>query len=307
MYVYVHIETIMPVTPLAPDTRPNETEARCGQPAPKGPPPLDWNDRWRKALAAKGHRGEKPSHYWNRRAPSFSRRGLDNHYARTFLDLLAPQPHWSVLDVGCGTGTLAIPLAARVARVTAMDFSEAMLEHLVRRCEALGLANVHARHAGWEDDWDVLGIGTHDVVIASRSLTVEDLEGAIRKMDRAARHRACITSIVGEGPRDRCALEAVGRPFAPGPDYLYVYNLLHQIGIFADITIITAEDERTFADPADALEVYQAMIGNLDEAEDARLRGYLSRELIQRGGKWVLRHAKPIQWAVITWEKAPNR
>jgi hypothetical protein len=181
-----------------------------------------------------------------------------------------------------------------------------MIEHLVRRCEAMGLDNIHALHAGWEDDWDALGLGTHDVVIASRSLTVEDLEGAIRKMDRAARHRAYITSIVGEGPRDRCALEAIGRPFAPGPDYLYVYNLLHQIGIFADITIITAEDERSFADPVEALEVYRSIIGDLDEEEDARLGDYLSRELIQRNGTWVLRHAKPIQWAVIGWEKDRN-
>ena len=294
----------MAVAPLHSRTPATEVEATPGHP---GPPPLDWNERWKKALAAKGPRREQPSQYWNRRAPSFSRRSPDNHYARTFLELLAPQPHWSVLDVGCGTGTLAIPLAGLVERITAMDFSEGMIEHLVQRCQAMGLGNIHALHAGWEDDWEAAGIGTHDVVIASRSLTVEDLEGALRKMDRAARHRAYITSIVGEGPRDRCALAAVGRPFHQGPDYLYVYNLLHQIGIFANVTIITAEDERTFASPDEALEVYRAIIDQLNPAEDSRLCGYLSRELVQRSGKWVLRQADPIQWAVIWWEKSQNR
>jgi SAM-dependent methyltransferase len=48
-------------------------------------------------------------------------------YPRAVFDLLAADG-LSVLDVGCGTGDLARPLAARAARVDAVDRSRAMIE-----------------------------------------------------------------------------------------------------------------------------------------------------------------------------------
>lgn len=264
---------------------------------------FDWNELWRQAAARKWPDLGERSSYWNRRAPSFARRDSASPYTRTFLDIMAPRPHWSVLDVGCGTGTLAIPLAGLVDRVTAMDFSEVMLEYLVRDCREAGIRNVRPLHAGWEDDWNAAGVGVHDVAIASRSLVVEDLEAAVRKLDRAARHRAYIASPVGDGPLDRRTMEAVGRPFRKNPDYIYVYNLLHQIGIYADLTIIKAEEERTFRDPEEALGFYRMLIEDLDSAEERRLRSYLSEELVRKDGKWALRCADVIRWALIWWEK----
>ena len=264
---------------------------------------LDWNDLWRKAAARKWPRLGDRSQYWNRRAPSFSTRSLASPYTKAFIEILAPRRHWSVLDVGCGTGTLAIPLAGLVQKVTAMDFSEAMIEHLIQGFSERGISNILPLHGGWEDDWDALGIGTHDVAIASRSLVVADLEGAIRKLNRAARRRVYITSPAGDGSMDRRTMEAVGRPFQKGPDYIYVYNLLHQLGIYANVTILKTEEERTFRDPEDALEVYRALIEDLTSDEDARLRSYISQEVVQTNGKWALRGKTPHQWALIWWEK----
>jgi SAM-dependent methyltransferase len=214
-----------------------------------------------------------------------------------------PEPGWSILDVGCGSGALALPLAGRVREVTAMDFSEGMLEQLSRRSRDLGITNVRALHAAWEDDWDLAGVGTHDVAIASRSLVVEDLEAALRKLDRAARKRVYLTSIVGDGPRDRRALEAVGRPFRKGPDYIYVYNLLHQMGIYADVSILEADAVWSFGTPEEARGYYGQIIENLDAVEEARLRDYLASHLVPEDGKWRLTHRAPIRWALIGWSK----
>lgn len=58
------------------------------------------------------------------------------------VELAAPLPGWSVLDVATGTGHTAFALASRVASVVAIDLTEAMLE--VARAEAArrGIANV---------------------------------------------------------------------------------------------------------------------------------------------------------------------
>jgi len=112
---------------------------------------IDWNEILKKIRAGKDPaRRNNQAAYWNKRAPSFADHAGKTHYPDSFLRILNPEPSWTVLDMGCGGGTLALPLAERVAQVTA-------------------------------------GIGTHDVAIASRSLIVNDARDAIEKLIRAAR------------------------------------------------------------------------------------------------------------------------
>lgn len=56
-----------------------------------------------------------------------------NHYATHALDRVGVQPGQQVLDVACGPGTLAFLAAARGARVTAVDFTEGMIDQLQQR------------------------------------------------------------------------------------------------------------------------------------------------------------------------------
>lgn len=73
----------------------------------------------------------------------------------------------SVIDVGAGTGKLALAFAAAGWRVTALDQSEAMLDRLAVKAQATGLT-VECRLA------DVGGLApaapTHDVAVSSRVL-----------------------------------------------------------------------------------------------------------------------------------------
>ncbi len=55
---------------------------------------------------------------------------------RSLLDL---QPGQRVLDIGCGTGRHAVPLAALGLQVTGVDLSPAMLERAAARADAVGV------------------------------------------------------------------------------------------------------------------------------------------------------------------------
>ncbi|MEO4047879.1 23S rRNA (uracil(1939)-C(5))-methyltransferase RlmD [Pseudomonas sp. CAU 1711] len=59
------------------------------------------------------------------------------------LDWLAPQTEERVLDLFCGLGNFALPLAQRVREVVAVEGVEAMVERARGNAEANGLGNLH--------------------------------------------------------------------------------------------------------------------------------------------------------------------
>jgi ubiquinone/menaquinone biosynthesis C-methylase UbiE len=65
------------------------------------------------------------------------------HLRDTILERAHPTPEDRALDVGAGTGLLALALAVRVSRVWAVDISDAMVEHLRWLATGRELANLH--------------------------------------------------------------------------------------------------------------------------------------------------------------------
>ncbi len=261
---------------------------------------IDWDAEWQ---AGQRLRPPSGSAQWDARAPSFARGAAEPGYAEEVLRLLSPEPTWTVLDVGCGGGTLALPLARRVASVTAVDFSPAMLELLRARCVEDAVQNVVPVLGSWEDDWDLLGIGEHDLVVASRSLAVDDLRGALAKVDRHARRRACVSAPVGDGPRDRRVVEAAGRVFTSRPDYLVVVGLLHSMGIHADVALIGLDEWRVHASTEEAMRALAWMLPGPTAQELERLRAFLRASLVAHEGGWRLPAPRSIRWAIISWTK----
>jgi SAM-dependent methyltransferase len=236
---------------------------------------IDWNLLWQAARKEKTWRS-KDADDWDRKADSFARRTAHSVYNTMFIDLLQPEQDWSVLDVGCGPGTISIPLAKRVRHVSALDFSPKMLAIIRERSLQEGIANISTHHLSWEDDWQAEGLAVHDVTIASRSLGVNDLRAALDKLNRFARKAAAVTDKVGEGPFDPDAFEAVGRKLETGPDYIYTVNMLYQMGINAKVDFIRLENAHIYSSMKEAVDHYIWMFKDLTAEEQKRLEDYVT-------------------------------
>ncbi len=246
----------------------------------------------------------KTSEDWDKRAAGFARRHKDSVYVKEFLKRLPLFPAMSVLDMGCGPGTLTIPLARKVKEVTAVDFSSEMLATLAERAAGEGLENITTRQGAWEDDWQPLGLRQYDLIIASRSLAVDDLKGALEKLRRAARGWIFIGDRVGSGPFDPAMFAAIGRPFHPGPDYIYTINILYQMGIHARLDFIDLPPGRSYKTKDEAISSWAWMFHDLTAAENDKLKRHLTERLGKNeAGLWHLRDELCPSWAIISWQE----
>jgi SAM-dependent methyltransferase len=264
---------------------------------------IDWNDVIKKKKKNKPKTHGEGSEYWNKRAPSFTEHAPKTVYPDCFMKIMDLRRSWTLLDMGCGGGTLAIPLASKVKHITAVDFSDKMLERLQAEANRKKIRNISAVRASWEDDWKQAGIGIYDIAIASRSLAVDDIQAALQKLNNAARRRVYISTIVGSGPFDRNIFDAIGRQYNQSVDYIYVYNLIYQMGICANINFIENEKEKTFESHEAALNSYNWMFQDLSPTELEKLKEYLYQHLVNFNGKWMLDYKQNVKWAVIWWDK----
>ncbi len=264
---------------------------------------IDWAKLRAHAFGKKGWRNKGPKE-WDAKASSFAARNKSAVYIDLFLALLPLEPNMSVLDVGSGPGTLALPISGKVASVTAIDFSKEMLEILNNLALEEKISNITTLHCAWEDDWQAKGIRPHDIAIASRAMGVKDLATALKKIDAIATRYVFLSDRIGATPFDMAAFAKVGRPFAAGPDYIYTVNMLYSLGIHPNISVLTLDREITFSSMEEAMRSYSWMFSDITADETVALEKYLQEQIVKRGdNQLTLRRQDPPRWAVIWWQK----
>ncbi|MFC7097219.1 class I SAM-dependent methyltransferase [Halobaculum marinum] len=95
-----------------------------------------------------GPRFDSTTDYYAAHRPGYGDAVIDHLRERFSLG----DPGTRVLDLGCGTGELAVPLAANADEVVAVDPSPAMLDAVRARAARAGVETVHAVEG---DDTDV--------------------------------------------------------------------------------------------------------------------------------------------------------
>ena len=272
----------------------------------------DWNEEWKRLQTARQH--SDSADVWDKKAKSFPvKHGSQQGYVSDFLRLADLHEGDSVLDMGCGTGALATPIAQRGHRVVACDFSQGMMNVMLADQEELGVTGVETHLMSWSDDWDRFGVTRDcvDVAIASRSIATYNLKEALLKLDGVARRRACITLPCGPSPKcDAQLLEVAGFSNRIGQDFLYAFNILAQCGRAPEVAYIPNTRLETFESLEDALAAFTdvvtgAVSGSATAAEieavPDKLRPWLEANLVEDDLGVHLRELRKVVWAFIAW------
>ena len=272
---------------------------------------IDWNELWKALHVSSPERAEKdrnPAAHWDKRAAAYRRVTRDERSAtEQELAILGVQPGETVLDMGAGTGRLAVPVSRTAAHVTALDPSEGMLAILRERMAAEGLTNYSCLRKRWEDATIGRDVEPHDIVVAAFSLGFYDLAAALEKLDAAARRAVYIFWHAGEwrNPGEMALYRTVFGDEASGekgyPDYIFPVNILHDAGIYPNVRIYRAAWDAVYDSVEDAARTWAAM-HNPGMEDLAPVREYFARALRKDGsGKYIETAVRPT--AAVWWEK----
>jgi len=276
---------------------------------------INWNEL-RKAMTSDGHRRrgrENPAEHWDRRAEEFNRstKGKSDRADRQVASLQLDSDY-TVLDVGAGTGRLSVPIAKMVKQVTAVDQSKGMLSYLEENMTEGGLSNYRIIQKSWEDVELGGDIEPHDVVIASHSLGMFDLQEALAKMDAVAKKRVYIFTSAGKWFFDDLEEELWERVYDRPPrrgggmrsDYMLLYNILHDMGIYANVEIRDSEHVQRYGNLDEAVERWKER-RDIPEENEPLLREYLAKNLESDNGDGLVFRRKT-KSAMIWWPKSES-
>lgn len=255
-------------------------------------------ERWQAIIDARAQQmdaayaklGRTSHDFWDRRARTFHRITKDSAATDPFFLRVREDvtPETTVLDVGAGTGRFTLALAPLVQHVTAIEPGTRMLDYLRRDLDGRGLTNVEYLQTTWQDAPDDLSA---DIVICSHVVyPIRDIVPFLEKL-KAATRRSCYL-YVRATPIDAATahlwrhFHSEERHFTPS--YIHVLDVLFEMGIYANVEIVTLPSSMRYPSVDVAVEeLLEQLILPDDEQTRREVRRLVEPWLVERDGALV--------------------
>lgn len=199
-----------------------------------------------------------------------------------------------VLDIGCGSGQLAVACAKVVKKVIAIDFSEKMLDFAKENAKKAGVGNIDFIHSDWDS---FQSDKTFDFIIASMSPAIHEPRHLYKMIELS--HGACYLSAFVErhGIVKEKLYNLTDQVYKRQFNKLnYIFNLLWTKNIYPELSYEEGCYTRVFS-LAKAKEIYSHEVNIHDQPQKISLiEKYLSEiskdgnifeDLFQRKGELI--------------------
>lgn len=266
------------------------------------PNEVDWIKYWQEALKQKTDKNKD----WDKAAPHFHKRAKKDDYHDLLFSKLILNENDSLLDLGCGEGSITLPIAKQVRKVTGVDSSTKMLELLNQRAQEQNIKNVDTILKSLEDI-SYEEIGDYDVVLASRSLNgIIPIEETLKTINEIANKYVFITLFGPENWKiEKEFNEYIGKENKPFPEYNYMFNILYNMGIYANIERLDIKVYREYSSIEEAMDNGKFRLDLLNDDEKAQLRKYLNEILKKDSETGKLYNEKDkADWILIWWKSS---
>jgi len=251
-----------------------------------------WNIMWqdfRAANTASPGRKMDQGEFWNQRAESFANntvKSRDSSRVDTVFDFLryhrALQPGISVLDIGSGPGSFAIPFARLGCRVTALDPSRRMLDLFKESIPNDLRDSIETLEGLWEDiDPDAQGwVNQFDLIFASMCPGVNE-QALIEKMMLCSRQWCYVSAF--SGPRNFEVYDEVWGAITGHPypnhfnDIIFPFNLVYAQGYKPMIQFIESSFTQKEHPDKFTAELYSLLPQTPTRAQEEAIRSIILR------------------------------
>lgn len=239
----------------------------------------------------------KSKEAWDIKADSMNKRVHKSIYNEQFLKLLNLEKIDTLLDIGCGVGNISLKLAPKLSKIYCLDYSTKMLELLNENAKKQNINNIITINKSWYDSWD--DISNADLVIASRSMEVKNMKEALEKLNNKANKKVVISYKVGGSFVSDEILDVLQKDIIKKPDYIYVLNILYNMGINASLNFVQSEGRGTiYTSKEKFIESVSWSIGSLRSDEIKKLEIYYDN--LDENKKFK---EDFVSWAIISWDK----
>ena len=227
---------------------------------------IDWCKVWESQVAdfRKESEWKNPCQKWDhpQKAEAFWESASSSQLDRIEATLsgLELEAGFKVLDIGCGPGNLTLPIAEKVAHVTAVDASGSMIRLLKKKADERNLINISTLISNWEDVDEEDLKPPYDLVLASLCWDMLDVRGALQMMQRVARGKICCICHAGEPAWKTLKKEVYtklhGREVLSFPKADVLFNILYQWGKFPEVEVYQYDYLESFVGREEAIAFY---------------------------------------------------
>lgn len=270
----------------------------------ENPEDIDWVSLWQEKLSQKR---EKPKN-WDKEAEKFSQRSKQDEYQKNLFSKMRISKDDTVLDLGCGEGSITIPIAGKVKKVTAIDSSSKMLEILAKKCKDKNIKNIDIIKENLEDV-TLEKVIKHDIVLLSRSLNgIYQIKQTLANINSIAKKYVYITLF---GPNNwkfekkfyKSINKEIYKHHLDFPPYNYLFNILINMEIYPNVENLEIKTGRSYDSIEDATNNGRWNLDKLTEKEKKQLFDYLNKNLTKNKAGKLENPDDKADWILIWWKK----
>lgn len=254
---------------------------------------------------AAGAAAQSPDDIWSELASHFEAdpRRADDPLLNRLLQAI--ETGATVLDVGAGAGTYALPLALHGAQVTAVEPSHRMVRALRDGAERAGVRDLAVLQRTWEE----ADLEPADLVLGAHVVYgVVEIEPFIRKLAAHARRRVLLLAHLAH-PLERLAplwAAVHGEERSDLPALPELMAVLWELGIAPNLEMFVERSPQTVPSRDAALKLLRALLYVRPDTDAERyLQRALDEALVETPGGLAIRGDGLRHQGLVGWDTRP--